>query len=102
MRLQREEKMALREIETQIKKYGVIKDQNFICLPDPNNVYIWYYIIFGLGDAPYKGGYYIGKVECKNSYPSTAPNITIYTDNGTLRTHLMQPDGICLSISDFH
>lgn len=79
----------------------MIKDQNFICLPDPNNVFEWYYIVFGLEGA-YKGGYYIGKIKCKDTYPSTAPNITIYTDNGKFKTHKLQPDGICLSISDFH
>merc|ERR1712078_7138 len=101
MRLQREAKMAVRDLDNQIKKFGMIKDQNFICLPDPNNVYEWYYVVFGL-EAPYEGGYYIGKVKCKDTYPSTAPNITIYTDNGRFRTHRLQPDGICLSISDFH
>jgi ubiquitin-conjugating enzyme E2 J2 len=70
-------------------------------LPDPSNVYEWYYIVFGL-EAPYKGGYYIGKIKCKETYPATAPNITIYTDNGKFRTNKLQPDGICLSISDFH
>ena len=102
MRLQREAKMAVKEYETQIKKHGKITD-NFICLPDPENVYVWWYIVFGLTDPKqYTGGFYIGKVECKDTYPATAPNITIYTDNGKYRTHKQQPDGICLSISDFH
>lgn len=70
-------------------------------MPDPENVYEWYYIIFGL-EGDYQGGFYIGKVLCKETYPQTAPNITIYTDNGRFRTHQMQPSGICLSISDFH
>lgn len=101
MRLQREAKMALKEIDTQIAKHGAVKDQNFICLPDPDNVYEWYFVVFGLEDD-FKGGYYIGKVTCKNDYPQTAPNITIYTDNGKFRPYYMQKDGICLSISDFH
>ena len=101
MRLQREAKMAVRDLESQIKKSGKINTQNYICLPDPSNVYEWYYIVFGL-EAPYTGGYYIGKVKCKDNYPASAPNITIYTDNGKFRTHKIQPDGICLSISDFH
>lgn len=50
MRLQREAKMAQKDIEAQIQKHGFIKDQNFICLPDPENVYEWYFIIFGLED----------------------------------------------------
>jgi len=57
--------------------------------------------VFGL-EGPFQGGYYIGRVKCKETYPATAPNITIYTDNGQFRTQTMQPGGICLSISDFH
>ena len=47
MRLQREARMARKEIETQIKQHGKITE-NFICLPDPDNSYIWYYLVFGL------------------------------------------------------
>ena len=47
MRLQREAKMAKKDYDAQIKKHGKIID-NFICLPDPENVYTWYFIIFGL------------------------------------------------------
>jgi ubiquitin-conjugating enzyme E2 J2 len=101
MRLQREAKMAVRDLDAQVKKNGKITDQNFICLPDPDNIYIWYYIVFGL-EGEYKGGYYIGKIQCKDNYPAVAPNITIYTDQGKFRTFAMQKDGICLSISDFH
>ena len=86
MRLQREAKMAKKDIEAQIKKSGKVTD-NFICLPDPNNAYIWYYVVFGLTDPKqYMGGYYIGKITLKDTYPSTAPNITIFTDNGKYKT----------------
>ena len=45
MRLNREAKMARKDIENQIKKNGKLED-NFICLPDPEDVYSWYYIIW--------------------------------------------------------
>ena len=54
MRLQREARMAKKEIETQIKKSGKITD-NFICLPDPENAYIWYYVVFGLDIDGFRG-----------------------------------------------
>jgi len=102
MRLQREAKMAKKDIDGQIKKTGKITD-NFICLPDPEDVYTWYFIVFGLTDpAQYNGGFYLGKVRCKDNYPASAPNIGLFTDNGKYRTFKQQPDGICLSISDFH
>ena len=102
MRLNREARMAKKDIEAQIKKCGKLND-NFICLPDPEDVYTWYFIVFGLTDPKeYTGGFYFGRVKCKDTYPATAPNIGLYTDNGKFRTFKQQPDGICLSISDFH
>merc|ERR1712167_513422 len=71
MRLQREAKMAARDIATQLKKSGKIND-GFICLPDPEDCYTWYYIVFGLDYKEFKGGFYTWT------------------------------EGICLSISDYH
>mmetsp|Transcript_3861 Transcript_3861/g.5851 ORF Transcript_3861/g.5851 Transcript_3861/m.5851 type:complete len:165 (-) Transcript_3861:377-871(-) len=99
MRLQREAKMVKKDIESQIKKNGKFKD-SFICLPDPEDAYTWYYVVFGLEEpAEYKGGYYLGKITCPKEYPAKAPNIKIITDNGRFNN---KGEGICLSISDFH
>jgi len=98
MRLNREARMAKKDLDAQVKKNGKISD-NFICLPDPDDVYSWYYVIFGLAEDEFKGGYYFGKVTCPQEYPAKAPNIKLFTENGKLST---QSDGICLSISDFH
>jgi len=72
MRLNRESKMVKRDLDSQIKKSGKITD-NFICLPDPEDVHTWYYIIFGLEEAEFKGGYYMGRVKCPENYPASAP-----------------------------
>ena len=98
MRLQREARMAKKEIETQIKKSGKITD-NFICLPDPENAYIWYYVVFGLDIDGFRGGYYFGKIICPDEYPSKPPKIILITPNGRFHTW---DNGICLSISDYH
>ena len=36
--------------------------ENFIITPLPNNLYEWHYVIHGLKDCPYEGGYYYGKI----------------------------------------
>ena len=91
--------MAKKDIDTQIKKSGTISD-NFICLPDPEDIYTWYYVVFGLKEPiHYDGGFYLGKVTCPPNYPASAPNIKIITENGRFRT---SGDGICLSVSSFH
>jgi len=81
MRLNREAKMAKKDYDTQIKKNGKIID-TFICLPDPEDAYKWYYVIFGFEDHPFKGGYYLGNIECPPEYPAKAPKINLLTENG--------------------
>jgi len=87
-------------LKAKLKKFGKVQE-NFICLPDPDDIYTWWYIIFGLEDE-YKGGYYLGRVVCPNDYPAKAPNIRIVTENGRFRTDAQGSEGICLSISNFH
>jgi ubiquitin-protein ligase len=98
MRLQREAKMAKKDIETQIKKTGKIND-GFICLPDPEDAYVWYYIVFGLDYKGWTGGFYMGKIICPDEYPAKAPKVIVLTENGRFHTW---SNGICLSISDYH
>jgi len=97
MRLNREARMARKDYDTQLKKFGKLQD-NFICLPDPEDCYVWYYIVFGLEMEGFKGGYYLGKITCPPDYPAKAPNIRMITENGRLHT----TDSICMSISDMH
>ena len=101
MRLQRESKIAKKDYEAQIKKHGKIID-NFICLPDPENVQIWYFIIFGLDHRGYKNGFYMGKVTCFDEYPQKAPRIDMLTESGRFSTLSHFDEGICLSISHHH
>merc|ERR1712078_489329 len=98
MRLNREGKMAKKDIETQLKKTGKIND-GFICLPDPEDIYTWYYIVFNLDYKEYKGGFYMGKIICPKEYPAKAPKVIVQTTNGRFHTW---NEGICLSISDYH
>lgn len=89
--------MARKDYDTQVKKFGKLQD-NFICLPDPEDCFAWYYIVFGLDMEGFQGGYYLGKITCPPDYPAKAPNIRLMTENGRLHTN----DSICLSISDMH
>ena len=98
MRLSREARAARKDIESAIKKDGKIKD-SFICLPDPEDPYVWYYIVFDLDHKDFKGGYYMGKIVCPPDYPAKAPKVCLVTKNGMFHTW---EDGICLSISSYH
>lgn len=95
--------MAKKDLDVQVKKTGKIQD-GFICLPDPEDVYTWYYIVYGLDWKEYNGGYYMGKIVCAPEYPAQAPRIYLITENGQFYTE-KEPgyaDGICMSISYYH
>lgn len=66
--------------------------------PDTNNVFIWYFIIFGLEDYPWKGGFYLGKLIFPNDYPWKPPGIMLISETGRFKPN----ERICLSISDYH
>jgi len=94
--------MAKKDIDMQLKRKGKIED-GFICLPDPEDVYTWYYIVFGLDYKEYNGGFYMGKIVCPPEYPAKAPRIYMLTDNGRFKTDKNgYADGICLSVSYYH
>jgi len=42
--------------------------ENIFAIPDPNNIFLWHFILYGL-DKAYKGGYYHGKLIFPTDYP---------------------------------
>ena len=62
---------------------GKIKDIDcFIAQPDPGNLFEWFFVIFGIKDAPYAGGYYMGKLVFPKEYPYKPPSIMMVTETG--------------------
>ena len=55
---------------------------NFVALPEPDNILVWHYCIFGLKDCPYEGGFYHGKLVFPEQYPEKAPSIYMLTPSG--------------------
>lgn len=68
-----------------------------IC-PDEDNFKIWYFLIHGPPDTPYKDGWYIGKLVLTEGYPSTPVDFYMLTPNGRFQTD----QKICLTISTYH
>ena len=71
---------------------------NFIAIPDSRNIFEWHFVIYGLKDSPYEGGYYHGKLLFPSEYPMKPPGIIMITPSGRFDPKKR----ICLSISDFH
>ncbi len=55
---------------------------NFLAMPEQNNVFMWYYVIWGLKDCEYEGGYYFGRLIFPKQYPHKPPGIEMITPNG--------------------
>ena len=66
--------------------------------PDPNNIFQWYFIIFGLPEEPYKGGYYMGSLNFPFEYPWKPPTMKMITKSGRFYVN----KSICLSITNYH
>ncbi len=48
---------------------------NFVAVPDEKVHFDWYFLIFGLEDCSYAGGYYVGKLTFPKDYPFKPPGI---------------------------
>ena len=71
---------------------------NFVASPDVNNLYIWYYVIFGLKECPFEDGFYLGRIIIPKEYPNKPPGIEMCTPNGRFAVNKR----ICMSMSDYH
>ena len=87
----------MKDQNSQIDKEGRITE-NFICGPDPSNLFEWYFVVFGLKDCPFEGGFYLGKLVFPREYPWKPPGIMMVTETGSFQVNAK----ICLSISDYH
>ena len=96
-RLQKEYRLCAKEFQRQITADGKITG-NYICAPDADNIFEWYFLVLGLMDEPYVGGYYLGKLSFPHDFPWKPPGIKFVTPSGRFRVN----ERICLSISDYH
>jgi ubiquitin-protein ligase len=74
-----------------------IENVNLIPYINEKNIYIWYFLIKGLGDA-YEGGKYLFKLTAPKTFPQKPPSFEFLTPNGVF--DLGGP--ICISVGEFH
>ena len=67
-------------------------------MPEEKDIFTWHFLVYGLKDCPYEGGFYWGKLKFPRDYPFKPPRILMNTPSG--RFEIQQP--ICTSFSDFH
>lgn len=71
---------------------------NFVAQPEEKDIHTWHFLVFGLQECPYEGGYYWGTLLFPRDYPFKPPRIKFYTPQG--RFEINYP--ICTSFSDYH
>ena len=72
--------------------------ENIDAYPDENNVLLWYFLVKGLDESDYEGGYYLGKIIHNKDYPFKPPDFMMLTPNGRFLTDKK----ICISNSSYH
>lgn len=99
IRLQKEHRALTKETKRLIENSSdQMLTENFLACPDLDNIFEWYFVVFGLKDCPYEGGFYLGKLIFPKEYPWKPPAIMMVTESGRFRVNAK----ICLSISDYH
>jgi ubiquitin-protein ligase len=70
-----------------------------VAVPSSDNAFKWYFIIFGLKDTPYEGGYFLGRMDFPQNYPWAPPELLMLTKNGKYEVDIP----ICMNVaSRFH
>ena len=69
-----------------------------MAFPDPRNIFEWHFLIFGLKDCDYEGGFYHGRISFPPQYPLKPPSLMMMTPSGRFEVNKK----ICTSFSDFH
>ena len=65
---------------------------------DPENMFMWYFIIEGSEGTPFENGFYFGKIVLSNNYPYSPPTVSMITPNGRFEPN----KSICFSYTKFH
>lgn len=55
---------------------------NYVAIPNSDNLFEWTFLIFGLENTEYDGGYYMGKIYFPSEFPFKAPSIVMKSQTG--------------------
>ena len=92
------ESMAVRRLLKEYKKLQDKPVESILARPDPENILVWYFILYDLKHADYKGGVYMGKIVFPSEYPMKPPDLIFLTPNGRFDTNKK----ICMSFTSYH
>lgn len=91
-------KDCVRRLQREYQKLLKEPTDEFVALPNPENILEWHFLIDGPEGTPYQGGTYHGKLKFPDQYPHKPPSIMMVTPSG----RFIPETRLCLSYSDFH
>jgi len=91
-------KLTLKRINADFKKFNEAEKENMYIYPNPENVLEIYFLIIGHPGSPYENGHYIGKLVHNPEYPIKAPDYYMLTPSGRFDINKK----ICLTNSSYH
>ena len=72
-------------------KEGIFAGE-FICLPDPENIMEWYYIVCNLQSGHLKGGFYMGYIKNMQDYITSANTLELPKSHIIQFLYKMRPE----------
>lgn len=87
-----------RRLKGEIKNLQKNRESYYQVVQDKNNELLFYFLLCGDNDSDYKGGYYIGKIELPESYPTNPGDFYMLTPSGRFNIN----SKICLTNSGYH
>ncbi|CAD8068536.1 unnamed protein product [Paramecium sonneborni] len=91
------QQLSIQRLLREYDKLQKLKNNQFICEPNPVNIFEWHFVIYNLTDF-FEGGYYHGILQLPPDYPLKPPTLKFITPSG--RFEVGKP--VCLSFTNFH
>jgi ubiquitin-conjugating enzyme E2 J2 len=93
-------KLCIKRLNKEILMYQKenFKFPNLILRYRPDDILVWYFIVYDLKDTPFENGVYFGKCVLNEQYPLKPPNFFFITPNGRFEINKK----ICTTFSSYH
>ena len=91
-------KITMKRLNNEFKRFVKEPLEHIDTYVNPDDMFVWYFLVKGPEDSQYKGGYYMGKIILTPGYPKTPVDFMMLTPNGRFDIN----SKICLTNSGYH
>ena len=90
--------LKINRLKKEIKSFDIEREYYYQIINIDDNIDTFYFVIRGIDNSCYEGGYYMGKIILPPEYPTKGPEFYMLTPSGRFTIN----QKICLSNSSFH